>query len=141
MESLHEKISLLCEELGLPRPAVAEADSCEVSVETVKIQFRTLASGQVVLTAALGRLNEMAEKAGETVNGVLDRCLHLHGARLSGLALPFVLSLEPDSDEVILWVPVEPRPERGTPFREELEELLNEVEFRRNWMSPVTDFR
>jgi hypothetical protein len=95
----------------------------------------------VIMTAALGRLNEMAEKAGETVNGVLDRCLHLHGARLSSLALPFVLSLEPDSDEVILWVPVALRPERGTPFREELEDLLNEVEFRRNWMSPVTDFR
>ncbi len=141
MESLHEKICLLCDDLGLPLPAVAEGDSCEVSVETVKIQFRTLANGQVIMTAALGRLNEMAEKAGESVNGFLDRCLHLHGARLSGLALPFVLSLEPDSDEMILWVPVESRPERGTPFREELEDMLNEVEFRRNWLGLVTDFQ
>jgi hypothetical protein len=139
VESLHERIRLLCEELEIPAPPESGDGSYEVIVDQVKIQFRSLADGSVVMTASLGRLNTMAGQLDEQASVLLARCLHLHGARLSGLGLPFAFSIEPESDEMILWVPVLPEPGIGTRFRQELEDLLNEVEFRRNWLGLTTD--
>ncbi len=135
MDSLHEHIGQLCEELNLAVPqSEGGTEDYRLSVEDVPLRFHVLSNGQTILSASLGRVPEMAEAAGEDPGYFLLRCIRLHGARLAKLALPFTLSLEPDTEEVILWKPVSQGIGGASQFSPMVEELLNEVEYRRNWL-------
>lgn len=134
MNNLDDPIKRLCDELSCPPPAADTEGAFEIEVEGNQVRFLPHHGGKVVLSVRMGNVAEMEEHLGAQAGDILLRCIRLHGARLGKLGLPYSLCLSSDSDDLLLWTVLETGSAMGDNFSVPLEELLNEVDYRRNWL-------
>lgn len=134
METLHESVSRLCEDLEHPLPPASEDESYRIELDETPVTFKEHHTGKTVVSAPVGKISEMAETLKEQAGELLSRSLRLHGARLSQMALPYALSVDTDADELILWTLADPNAGWGSSLNQSLENLMNEIDYRRTWL-------
>jgi len=130
LQDFSEKVEHLCEELGLPPVSLDESQTYRLPIQNLEIRFQITPQGNVILIASLGKISELSASLQEPPADLLKRHFRIHGARLSRLVLPYVLSQEVESGEIILWVDLGAIYEVPVDLGQVVEEMLNEVEYR-----------
>jgi len=135
--SLSEMISALCDETGVPVPAADARGIYVLAVENHELRVQPLGHGRFVLLGLIGRAGNIAEHRSESRQAMLSTCLNLQAARFSKLGTPEVLTLEPESDELVLWRSFEEHQVSIGSFLHAAESLINETEFWKTWLATV----
>lgn len=132
---LQEPISVLCDEVGISMPAADARGVYSIVIEGQEIRVSTLMNGKVILLGVIGQASTLAENRRESRRELLVGCLGLQAVRFTRLGTPEVLTLEPESGELVLWQSFE-GPDVSVPaFLGAAESLLNELEFWKNWLA------
>lgn len=132
---LQEPISVLCDEVGISMPAADARGVYSIVIEGQEIRVFTLMNGKVILLGVIGQASTLAENRRESRRELLAGCLGLQAVRFTRLGTPEVLTLEPESGELVLWQSFE-GPDVSIPaFLGAAESLLNELEFWKNWLA------
>lgn len=132
---LQEPISVLCDEVGISMPAADARGVYSIVIEGQEIRVSTLMNGKVILLGVIGQASTLAENRRESRRELLAGCLGLQAVRFTRLGTPEVLTLEPESGELVLWQSFE-GPDVSIPaFLGAAESLLNELEFWKNWLA------
>lgn len=106
-----------------------------IVIEGQEIRVSTLMNGKVILLGVIGQASTLAENRRESRRELLAGCLGLQAVRFTRLGTPEVLTLEPESGELVLWQSFE-GPDVSIPtFLGAAESLLNELEFWKNWLA------
>lgn len=134
LAALSEKLAAVAEALGVRVDGPNDQQLYRLAVEGIEVRLQLLASGQVIVSVPLGIVGDLAANRSESVAQLLGSHMNLHGARLSRLALPYAVSIEPAQDELILWIGYDVESQSSAPLDQVVEELLNEAEFRLNWL-------
>ncbi|GAA5149719.1 hypothetical protein GCM10023213_47800 [Prosthecobacter algae] len=125
----------LCEELGIATPFPNEQGVFVIQVEEQELRFSLLNNGRVNLVGVIGRADEIAALRQISLQALLTSCLTLQAVRFGKLGREEVLSIEPATDELILWHSLD-GPDVSIPaFFQTAEALLNELEFWKNWLA------
>jgi hypothetical protein len=133
-DALNEPLLVLCQEIGLTPPAPDARGQHVLVIDGQELRVLTLAQGRVVVLGVIGTLSSLAEKRGGSERLLAD-CLTVQAARLAAQAIPEVLTLEPDSGELVLWRAIAPHGLSVPVFLNVAESMLNELEFWKNWLS------
>ncbi|MDH4454798.1 MAG: type III secretion system chaperone [Verrucomicrobiota bacterium] len=134
-DALQEPISVFCDEVGLPMPAPNPSGAYVISVDGQEIRVSSRKNGKIVLLGVIGRANEIAERREESRQALLTSCLNLQAVRFGKLGTPEVLTFEPESGELVLWLSFEGPGVPIPAFLQGTESLLNELEFWKNWLA------
>ncbi|TDU70708.1 Tir chaperone family protein CesT [Prosthecobacter fusiformis] len=134
-DTLGEPVAQLCEELGIATPPPNEQGVFVIQVEGQELRFSLLNNDRVYLLGVLGRVDEIAAQRQISRQALLTGCLTLQAVRFGKLGREEVLSIEPETDELILWHSLD-GPDVSIPaFFQTAEALLNELEFWKNWLA------
>ncbi len=134
-DALHEPIAVLCEEVGLPVPAPDPRGAYVIDIEGQQIRVFALNNGKVVLLGVIGSAGDIAERRKESRHSILASCLNLQAVRFGKLGTSEVLTLEPETGELVLWQSFEGPGVSIPAFLQGAESLLNELEFWKNWLA------
>ncbi|HEY1053447.1 MAG TPA: type III secretion system chaperone [Prosthecobacter sp.] len=135
-DALQEHVSILCEEVGLPAAAPDARGVYHIEIEGLEVRVSTLNNGRVILLGVIGRADAVAERRQESRQTLMMGCLALQAVRFGKLGTSEVLTLEPETDELVLWRSFD-GPGMSVPaFLAGAEALLNELEFWKTWLSP-----
>ncbi len=133
--ALQEPIAVLCEEVGLPVPTPDPLGVYVIHIEGQEIRVSTLSSGKVILLGVIDRAADLAQRRKESRHSLLTTCLNLQAVRFGKLATSEVLTLEPETGELVLWQSFEGPSVSIPAFLQGAESLLNELEFWKNWLA------
>ncbi len=134
---LNEMISVLCEETGVAVPAADARGMHVIRIEGHEMRMQPLNQGRFILLGVIGRAGSIAEKREQSRQALLSTCLGLQAVRFSKLGTAEVLTLEPENDELVLWLSFEDTRVSISAFLQAAESLINETEFWKNWLSNV----
>lgn len=134
--AIQENISILCEEVGLPMPALDPRGVYHIELDGQELRISTLNNGRVILLGVIGRTDVVAERRQESRHALLMGCLTLQAVRFGKLGTAEVLTVEPETDELVLWRSFDERQMSIPAFLAGAEALLNELEFWKHWLSP-----
>lgn len=132
---LQEPISVLCDEVGLPTPKPDAQGIYHIVIEGQSVRVLTLSQGRVVLLGIIGSASIIAEDRQESRQALLASCLSLQAVRFGKLGTEQVLTLEPETGELVLWQAFEGPGVSIPVFLMAAESLLNELEFWKNWLA------
>ncbi len=131
---LQEPISVLCDEVAVPTPK-ADADGVyHLVIDGQQVRVFSLKQGKVVLAGVIGSAAIIAEDRKESRQSLLASCLALQAVRFGKLATQEVLTLEPETGELVLWQSFEGPGVSVPVFLAAAESLLNELEFWKTWL-------
>ena len=134
-DTLREPMAQLCEELGIPAPLPNEQGIFVIHVEGQELRFSLLNNGRVILLGVIGRADELAAKRQMSRQALLTGCLTLQAVRFGKLEREEILSIEPETNELILWHSLDGLEVSIPAFFQKTEALLNELEFWKTWMA------
>ncbi len=134
-DPLQENITILCEEVGIPAAAPDSSGVYRIAIDGQEIRIFTLSDGRAILLGVIGVAAALAEQREETGHSLLTACLALQAVRFGKLASKEVLTLEPETGELVLWRPLDSQDMFVPAFLVTAEVLLNELEFWKNWLS------
>lgn len=133
--TLQEPVALLCEEVGLPPPAPDPQGVYVIDIDGQELRISLLNNGKVIICGIIGRADEIAARRQQSRQTLLTHVLHLQAVRFGKLGTAEVMTLEPATDELLLWTSLV-GPEVSIPaFLQSTESLLNELEFWKNWLA------
>lgn len=133
---LQEQVSILCEEVGLPVAAADARGVYHIEIDGQEVRVFTLNNGRVILLGVIGRADALAERRQESRQALLLGCLTLQAVRFGKLGTSEVLTVEPETDELVLWRSFDELQMSIPAFLAGAEALLNELEFWKTWLSP-----
>lgn len=133
-DTLREAVAQLCEELGIAPPASNEQGVFVIVAEGQELRFSVLSNGKAILLGIIGRADEIAAKRQVSRQSLLTGCLALQAVRFGKLGREEVLSIEPETDELILWHSSDGTNISVPAFFQAAEAMLNELEFWKTWL-------
>jgi hypothetical protein len=136
-DPFHDAVAALCEEVGQDAPSPKAGGGYEVVVDGTTVRAFPLSSGRVVMSAGIGKVVEVAEARRESVQDLLCGCLTLSGARFRKLGIRETMTIEQNSDELVLWRKFEGSSPSISEFLQAAESLLNEVRFWKRWLLSI----
>lgn len=135
-DSIEEPLSVLCDEAGIPMPSADERGGYEFIIDYKTLRVSLLNRGaKVVLLGVIGHVESIAEQRRESRERLLTSCLTLQAVRFGRLGTSEVLTLEPETGELVLWVSFENYSLSIPGFIAAAESLLNELDFWKNWLA------
>lgn len=134
---LNEMISVLCDETGIAVPEPDARGMHIIRIEEHELRVQPLKQGRFILLGVIGRAGGIAERREQSRQALLSTCLTLQAVRFGRLGTSEVLTLEPESDELVLWRSFEESRVSISAFLQAAESLINETEFWKNWLSNV----
>jgi hypothetical protein len=134
-DALQEPISVFCDQVGLPMPVPNASGAYVISVDGQEVRILSRKNGKIVLLGVIGRAHEIAERREESRQALLTACLNLQAVRFGKLGTSEVLTFEPESGELVLWLSFEGPGVPIPAFLQGTESLLNELEFWKNWLA------
>lgn len=124
-----EKVSILCEELGIHVPKPNTAGEYEIQCDGLSVAISTSLPDKryIVLVGNLGSVTQLTEDVdGTPFVPLITQMMTLHVARVKKLGIKQVLTL--NSDKIVLWEKLDI--EGGIPeFMSACEAMFNELEF------------
>jgi hypothetical protein len=132
---LQEPLSVLCEEVGVPTPAPDAKGIYHLVIDGQELRLLTLNTDRVIMLGVLGKADTIAEHRHENRQLMLANCLALQAVRFGKLATLEVLTIEPETDELVLWRGFESYTLTIPTLLAAAESLLNELEFWKIWLS------
>lgn len=136
IDLIQEPLSVLCDEVGVPVPQPDARGICTVVIDNQELRFVPLKQGKVVMLGIIGNAEALAAKRNEDLQIVLASCLTLQGARFAKLGTREVMTLEPETGELVLWQSFDPSTGVSiSSFLGAAESMLNEVEYWKNWLA------
>lgn len=136
-DPLSEMISVLCDETGAPITGPDARGVHVIQIENHELRVLPLSHGRFVLLGLIGRAGDLAERREESRQTLLSTCLNLQAVRFGRLGTPEVLTLEPESDDLVLWRSFEEQQVSISTFLQAAESLINETEFWKNWLATL----
>lgn len=136
-DALQDAVNALCEEVGLTASTPKVGGRYELELDGTTLRAFPLANGSVVLSALIGKVRAMAEARRESVQELLGACMTLHGARFRKQGLRESMTIETESDELILWRKFAAHGPSIPEFLQSTELILNEVRFWKRWLLSV----
>lgn len=133
--SLREALEVFCDEVGLPVPEPQPNGVYTLWLEDHELRISLQKNAQVILLGVIGRVDDLAARRQTSSQHLLTSCLTLHAARFSKLSGEEILSLEPETGELILWRSFAERDLSIPTFLQATEALVNELEFWKNWLT------
>lgn len=134
-DALHEPVSVLCDEAGLPVPQPDERGIYRIFIDGQEVRVTAMKQGKVILLGVIGSANALAENRRESPQALLNNCLVLQAGRFSKLGTREVLTLEPETGELVLWQSLDGHGVSIPAFLSAAESLLNELEFWKTWLA------
>ena len=95
----------------------------------------SLSQGRVILLGVIGAIGTISALRNESRERLLGSCLTLQAVRFGKLGTMEVLTVEPETDELILWQSFEDHSLSIPNFLSAAESLLNELDFWKNWLA------
>ena len=134
-DPLQEPIAVLCDEVGVPVPARDARGAYVIIVQGQELRVFSLNNGRVIMLGIIGPAGDLASRRKEPLGALLTNCLALQAVRFGRLATQEVLTVEPETGELVLWQAFD-APSLSVPaFLQSAESLLNELEFWKNWLA------
>lgn len=132
---LQEPVSVLCEEAGVPAVQPDERGHYRIVIDSQEMRIMALNQGRIVMLGVIGRAGSLADQRRESVSSLLNGCLALQAARFSKLGTREILTLEPETGELVLWHSPDSHGVSIPMFLLAAESMLNELEFWKNWLA------
>lgn len=134
-DALLEPISVLCDEIGLKVPSPSFEGVYVLKIDDQEIRVSSLTNGKVILLGIVGKVADIAERRKESIQMLLASCLNVQAVRFGKLGTSEVLTFEPETEELVIWQPLDGVGVSIPVFLHATESLLNELEFWKNWLA------
>lgn len=125
-------MSVFCEEVGLPVPSPDSQGGYILRLEENELRVAQLSQGRVILLGVIGNADAIATQRQQSRQAMLINCLALQAARFSKMGSEEILTIEIETDELVLWRCLEDSELSAPIFLQAAEALLNELEFWKN---------
>jgi len=135
IDLIQEPISVLCEEVGISVPQPDGRGVLAVVIDGQEIRYMGLKQNRIAMVGVIGDAAAIAERRREDLQGVLASCLTLQGARFGKLGAREILTLEPETGELVAWFCFDGTGMSISGFLSATESMLNEMEFWKNWLA------
>lgn len=136
MDLIQEFLAVLLVESGVAIPAPDSRGIFSVVIDGQELRFLTIKQSKMIMIGIIGKAEVLASARNQDLQLMLADCLTLQGARFAKLGNSEVMTLEPETGELVLWVSFDSDTGVSIPsLLGAAESMLNEIEFWKKWLA------